>query len=107
VLDDIKEGLADKNPEEKKHLMNWLERTVDRRVRERLFGEKAKDGLRALFPNLEKLCNDGAAEVRENTTKAICSMKNSLGDDFFAALETKLGKTLAAKPEKGGAKKEK
>jgi hypothetical protein len=39
-----------------------------------------------LFPAFEKLCNDGSAEVRENTIKAICNIKGSLGDDFFAAL---------------------
>lgn len=32
-------------------------------------------------------------------------MKSNLGDDFFAALETKLGKTLASKGGKGPAPK--
>lgn len=73
-------------------------------MKDRAFQEKGKDALRQLFPTFEKLCNDGAVEVRENTTKAICNMKASLGDDFFSAFEAKLGKTLTSKPGKGDKK---
>jgi DNA-binding transcriptional regulator GbsR (MarR family) len=37
VIEDIKEGLADKNPNEKVHLMNWIDRVVEKRVNERIF----------------------------------------------------------------------
>ena len=86
VVDDIKEGLADKNPGEKIQLMNWIDRAVERKAKDRMFQDKGKDALRQMFSSFEKLCNDGAIEVRENTTKAICNMKSNIGDDFFSAL---------------------
>lgn len=64
VVEVLKEGMADKNPNIKVHLMNWIDRTVQRKVKDRLFNEKSKEALRGLFSTFEKLCNDGAVEVR-------------------------------------------
>jgi cytoskeleton-associated protein 5 len=64
VVEDTKEGLADKNPGEKIQLMNWIDRAVERKAKDRAFQDKGKEALKQLFPSFEKLCNDGAVEVR-------------------------------------------
>ena len=46
---------------------------------------------------MEKLCNDGAANVREITVRIIAKARALIGQEFFAALENKLGKAIVSK----------
>ena len=65
VMDDVKEGLADKAPNMRINLLNWIGKYVEQKVEEK--GEcpdKVKDVLKQFFGIFEKLLGEGVAEVR-------------------------------------------
>lgn len=81
VLEDIKEGLNDKAPNMKVNVLNWIGKFVEQKSEEKgELPEKAKEALRNLFPNFEKLLADGTSDVRECMAKNIGKMKLSLGE---------------------------
>lgn len=83
----------------KVNIMIWVERVLDRKAAEN-GGEipsKVRDAIKGLFSVLEKLCNDGAVNVRDITVKVIAKARALIGGDFFEPLEKKLGKAIVGK----------
>ena len=101
VLEDVKEGLNDKNPNMKVNIMIWIERVLDRKAAENAgeIPQKLREAIKGLFPILEKLCNDGAANVRDITVRIIAKARALIGPEFFSQLEAKLGKAIMGKIE--------
>ena len=98
VLDDLKEGLGDKAPNMKVNLLNWIGKHVDLKAQEK--GEvpdKTRDGVKKLFPNFEKLLEDGIAEVREAMVRTVAKLQLLLGEDFLAPIKGKVSAKVASK----------
>lgn len=65
----------------KVNIMIWIERVLDRKAIENS-GEipaKLREAVKGLFPILEKLCNDGAVNVRDITVKVIAKARALIG----------------------------
>jgi hypothetical protein len=80
VLDDIKEGLSDKNPQFKMNILKLLEAIFEKN------SKLHKNGIKILLPNIKKLFEDGSAEVRDKSLVLAGQIKNSFGEKFFGNL---------------------
>lgn len=62
-MEDVKEGFADKAPNMRINMLNWLGKYVEQKAEEKggEIPDKTKDAIRQLFPVFEKLLNEGVA----------------------------------------------
>ena len=76
VLEDVKEGLADKAPNMRVNLLNWISKHIDQKAEDKggEVPEKSRQAIKKLFPTFEKLLEDGVAEVRDTMVRSVAKL---------------------------------
>lgn len=82
LVEDLKEALNDKNAGSKLNAINLLLNCIEE--------EKYKNTYKQFFPQLKKLLDDSAEEVRNKTTQLVGKLKGYYTDSFTQTITLNL-----------------
>ena len=86
ILEDVREGLSDKNPHMRFQLLDWIDKALGRAIEEKKGGnklaDKYKEGLKSYESMMVKMNSDGTSEVRESARKVLVSLAELLDKDM-------------------------